>query len=192
MNLKLNLGCGLEKLDGFVNIDKYANLNPDQVVDLEVFPYPFKDNSVGEILLIHVLEHLGQTPEVFINIMKELYRICAHEATLRIIVPHWRHDDFFGDPTHVRAVTPMTLALFDLERNKLWARGGFANNKLAMIHGVNFKTMQADAEVEDVYLNQVKNNQMTYKELERKMYHENNVVKQMSYVLKAIKQPGGT
>src|ERR1700677_1021370 len=83
-NMKLNLGCGGQILDGWVNVDKFGK--PDQVFDLESFPWPWADNSVDEILLSHVLEHLGQSPQVFIAIMRELYRVCRDGATLHIRV----------------------------------------------------------------------------------------------------------
>ena len=103
--IKLNLGCGSKILLGYTNIDKFDTYKPDIVHDLEKFPYPFEDNSVNEILLSHVLEHVGQNPDVFNNIIKEFYRICVHGAIINIIVPHPRHDDFISDPTHVRPIT---------------------------------------------------------------------------------------
>jgi len=56
MGLKLNLGSGQHPQPGFVNVDKLGE--PDLKCDLEVFPWPWPENSVSEILLIHVLEHL--------------------------------------------------------------------------------------------------------------------------------------
>ena len=73
--MKLNLGCGSKILEGYTNVDKFDYYKPDTVHDLEVTPYPFKENSVDEILMSHVLEHIGQDPNIFNNIIKELYRI---------------------------------------------------------------------------------------------------------------------
>ena len=70
---KLNLGCGSKIKEGFVNLDKYNTFKPDIVHDLEDFPYPFKENSIDEILLSHVLEHIGREPSIFNLIMQELY-----------------------------------------------------------------------------------------------------------------------
>ena len=47
-------------MQGYINIDKYETFNPDLAHDLEIFPYPFEDETVNEIQMINVLEHLGQ------------------------------------------------------------------------------------------------------------------------------------
>ena len=135
--LKLNLGCGSRHFEGFVNVDKYGD--PDLRLDLETFPWPWQDDTVSEIFLFHVLEHLGQTTEVYLSIIKELYRICHNGATIRIIVPHYRHQFFFDDPTHVRAVTPMGLQLFSQEANRQWMEGGFSNSPLGIYLNVDFE-----------------------------------------------------
>ena len=50
--LSLNLGSGSKRVEGFVSLDKFDTFNPDIVHDLEIFPYPFKDNSVEKIILL--------------------------------------------------------------------------------------------------------------------------------------------
>ena len=59
--LRLNLGCGFKQLEGYVNVDRFGN--PDLKFDLETFPWPWLDNSVIEIKLIHILEHHQFYPE---------------------------------------------------------------------------------------------------------------------------------
>ena len=89
--LKLNLGCGTRQLEGYLNVDMSPECNPDQVVDLEELPWPFEDNSTEQIVMSHVLEHLGADSKVFLGIMSELYRVCRHGALIQVIVPHPRH-----------------------------------------------------------------------------------------------------
>ena len=84
--LRLNLGCGDKLLPGWLNVDSVPDCNPDMVCDLEQFPWPWADNSVEEILLSHVLEHLGEDRDVYLGIIKELYRVCCHGAKIQIMV----------------------------------------------------------------------------------------------------------
>ena len=78
--MRLNLGCGQDKRDGWTNVDKMAAAEPDQVVDLEELPWPWPDSSVEEVAMKHVLEHLGAETDVYLGIIKELYRVCRHGA----------------------------------------------------------------------------------------------------------------
>ena len=92
--LKLNLGSGPKRHEGFLNIDKEKYFHPDILHDLETFPYPFENDQISEIKFHHVLEHLGQHPETFNKIMKEIFRICCNNALIEILVPHHRHEYF--------------------------------------------------------------------------------------------------
>ena len=120
--MKLNLGCGNKIMEGYVNVDKFNLYDIDIKHDLERFPYPFESETVEEIILSHVLEHIGQDPDVFIKILKELYRICKNQALINIAVPHPRHEAFISDPTHVRPITVLGLSLFDKDLNKKWEK----------------------------------------------------------------------
>lgn len=137
--MKLNLGCGNSRLDGWINVDREAVLKPDQIWDLERTPWPWADSSVDEILLIHVLEHLGQQTNTFLAIIKELWRVCRHDARITIEVPHPRHDSFLSDPTHVRPILPSMLALFDQSLNREWVERKLSNTSLGLILGVDFR-----------------------------------------------------
>ena len=136
--MKLNLGSGSKILDGYTNVDKYDYYKPDVIHDLEIFPYPFRDNSVDEILLSHVLEHIGQSPDIFLGIVKEFYRICRDNSMIKIIVPHPRHDDFIADPTHVRPITILGLQLFDKDLNIKWEKEKAANTIMQSIHTIQY------------------------------------------------------
>ena len=63
--MKLNLGCGFNKQDGFLNVDKFNTCNPDLVMDMEVTPWEFNTDDVDEVLLNHCLEHIGQDVDFF-------------------------------------------------------------------------------------------------------------------------------
>lgn len=82
---KLNLGCGEDKKPGYVNLDFHDHVSPDVVHDLNVFPYPFEDNSFDEIICYHILEHLDKP----FWVMRELHRILKPGGKLFIKVPHF-------------------------------------------------------------------------------------------------------
>lgn len=138
--IRLNLGCGQRKKDGYVNLDKFDSFAPDVVWDLECFPWPFETSSVGEVALHHCLEHLGASTDIFLGIMKELYRVCAPDAVVSIEVPHPRSDGFAGDPTHVRPITPQIMELFSKAKNREWQERGWPNTPLATYLDVDFET----------------------------------------------------
>ena len=89
-DMQLNLGCGHDKRDGFVNVDKQKECGPDLVVDLEQLPWPWETSSVDEIVLKHALEHLGRDPDTYLAIVKEIWRVCKPDAMITIVVPHAR------------------------------------------------------------------------------------------------------
>ena len=185
--MKLNLGSGSKILKGYVNVDKFQYYNPDVVHDLEKFPYPFEDNSVDEILLSHVLEHIGQNPDVFNNIIKELYRICKNNSIVDIRVPHPRHDDFISDPTHVRPITILGLQLYDKNLNEKWEKMNAANTPLALIHGVNFIIKDVNFVLEKNYIKLLENKEIDQNELQEYIKKYNNVVKEMKIKWVALK-----
>ncbi|MFZ0407760.1 MAG: hypothetical protein WAM11_06585 [Cyanobium sp.] len=110
--MKLNLGCGPRPIAGYLNIDSVASFVPDRVMDLERTPWDLPSDGAEEVLLNHVLEHLGASTETFLAVMTELYRVCANGALIRINVPHPLHEHFRTDPSHVRRITPQTLSMF--------------------------------------------------------------------------------
>lgn len=58
--IKLNLGCGNDYVEGYVNIDrdpKYCTNGVDLIADIRCLPY--QANSVGEIRVEGCLEHLS-------------------------------------------------------------------------------------------------------------------------------------
>jgi hypothetical protein len=185
--MKLNLGCGNKILDGYVNVDKFDLYNVDIKHDLEKFPYPFNDNSVEEIKLSHVLEHIGQDPDIFIKILKEIYRICKNQALINIAVPHPRHDDFIADPTHVRPITVLGLSLFHKAQNEEWEKMGAANTPLGLIHKVNFKIESSNYRIEDDIMLKYKAGDIDKLKLDYMIKYYNNVIKQIDIKWRVIK-----
>lgn len=80
----VNFGCGANgQKDGYINVDRVAGVGVELVHDLNVFPYPFQDGSVAEVLLQHVLEHVDNPRRVVF----ECKRMLKREGKLVIVVP---------------------------------------------------------------------------------------------------------
>lgn len=63
--MRLNPGCGYDRREGYLNVDRRGACEPDLVLDLEALPWPA--DSADEILLKHTLEHLGRDPETHVG-----------------------------------------------------------------------------------------------------------------------------
>ncbi len=185
--MKLNLGCGFRHLDGYVNVDSSPLCEPDQVVDLEQTPWPFPSDSVTDIVLHHVLEHLGATTESFLAIVGELYRVGAPDCAIHITVPHPRHDEFLADPTHVRAILPQTFELFDMALNLAWKRNGLSNTPLALQLGVDLVISGVRLGLDPYWETQRLEGKLDGAFLKRLIDGQTNVVKEIQFQLRVVK-----
>jgi len=107
-NMKINLGCGNHRMEGFIGVDRVKMDAVDVVHDLNVFPYPFCDDSIDEVHLFNILEHLPDT----IRVIEEVWRICKGGAIVRIGVPYYNSPGASADPTHLRFFTESTFDYF--------------------------------------------------------------------------------
>lgn len=136
--MKYDLGCGYKHRDGFTRVDKDERAVPDICHDLDKTPWPIESDSADEIVMCHSLEHLAPLPEDYKKVWQEIYRICKPEARISIDVPHWLHENFFHDPTHVRPITPVTIAMMDQTRNRADMAAGGMETTLGLQWGVDF------------------------------------------------------
>jgi hypothetical protein len=187
--MRFNMGCGHNRLDGFINVDAAAECAPDQVWNLEQTPWPWPDDCAEEVRFIHSLEHMGATREDFLAIIKELYRIAAPGCVVEIHVPHPRHDDFINDPTHVRAITPAVLSLFDRALNDQWKASRAANSPLAHYTGVDFRITDVRNVVAEPYRRQLDDGSMTREQVVEAMSRWNNVITEFRIKLE-VRKPG--
>ena len=107
--LKLNLGCGHRKFISYVNIDIKKECNPDICLDIEKEKLPFKDSSVMIIYSNHFLEHI--TPQNWIKVLKEMYRVSKNGAIWIIKVPYGVYGLY--NPFHYRAFNFLTFDYFN-------------------------------------------------------------------------------
>jgi ubiquinone/menaquinone biosynthesis C-methylase UbiE len=117
-SMKLNLACGQNKIDGFLGVDIVKTDITDKIMNLEVFPWDFKDDSVDEIFCSHYIEH---TPDL-IKFMDECYRILKVGGKMTVIAPYYTSVRATQDPTHKRFISESTFLYFNKEwmiQNKL-------------------------------------------------------------------------
>lgn len=178
--MKLNLGCGRDIREGWVNVDIYGG---EAVVrhDLNVRPWPWADNSADEVIMFHSLEHLRDTTEV----MKELYRVCENGALVHIAVPHPRHDDYISDPTHVSPITLSTMRLFSKKANR--ANDGHSDTPFALLCDVDFELVSEMHVVEKRWMQRMVDGQITEDDLRDAVMTFNNVVKQIEMTVRVVK-----
>lgn len=131
--IKLNLGCGNNYKKGWINVDFNKEVKADVYTDLNK-KLPFDDNSVDEVLLDNVLEHIKR--EKLFAFLEELYRICGTGAIIRIFVPHYSsmyalkhiaHQNYFGmcsfdifDPRPTFNRERYSKARFKIKKEKLF------------------------------------------------------------------------
>lgn len=82
--IKINLGCGSDYREGWVNVDALEYFQPDLVHDL-TSPLPFPDQSVTYILAQDILEHF--TKEDLPILLKEIGRLVQKNGQVEIRVP---------------------------------------------------------------------------------------------------------
>lgn len=178
--LRLNLGCGGDIRAGYVNVDTHGKA--DVKLDLNG-DWPWADNSVVEVEMRHVLEHLPDT----VSVMKKLYRVCADGAKVHIVVPHPRHEDYFSDPTHVSPITLRTMMLFSKRICEKRIKMGGADSPLAFMHNVDFEMTDGHLNVEKKYLEKVASGSLSKEMLDEYCLIYSNVVKECEMTLRVCK-----
>ena len=95
--LKLELGCGPSKTDGFTGMDLFDYEGVDIVHDMDSYPWPIDDGSCSEIKAIHLIEHIRDIRGFFC----EITRIAAPNCRIVIVTPHFSSWSSWVDPTHI-------------------------------------------------------------------------------------------
>lgn len=95
--LRLDLGCGQNKREGFKGVDIQAFEGVDIVADLRQ-KWPWADESVEEVHASHFVEHL--TGEERVHFVNELWRVLKPGGKVTIVTPHWASSRAYGDVTH--------------------------------------------------------------------------------------------
>lgn len=107
-NKKLNIGCGKDIKEGWINLDSIKLPNVDIAHNLNKYPWPFKDNEIEMVYCSHVLEHLDS----IIKPLEEIWRITKSGGRIIIEVPIFPSIGSGADPTHQKFFTFLTFNYF--------------------------------------------------------------------------------
>ncbi len=185
--MKLNLGCGFDKREGWLNVDNFAECAPDQMLDIESTPWDLATSSFDHVLMKHVLEHVGADFETFAAVMRELYRVTAPDGIVEIHVPHVRHDTFWSDPTHVRAFTPLSFRMMSKRQNREWIAARANYTMLAMVMDVDFEVDQIVQCYDRRWLEKVERGEITREQLREAADQSWNVARELQVRLRCVK-----
>ena len=97
--VRLNLGCGYDHIDGYVNIDNREEVKPDVVCDV-IDGLPYEDSTVDYVRAHDFLEHipLGLT----VPVVTEIWRVLKPGGTLESLTPDAENGQgAFQDPHHL-------------------------------------------------------------------------------------------
>jgi len=106
--LVLDVGCGINKYPGAIGLDRNPHTRADVIADLDHFPFPFRDNSFGEVRAVHVIEHVADV----IRAMEEFHRLLIPGGRAFLVTPHYTDFSSFCDPTHRWHLNSYSLRYF--------------------------------------------------------------------------------
>ena len=185
---RINLGSGLDNLDGFLNVDISSFNQPDSVVDLNVTPWPWKDNEFSHVMAKNVLNYLGDTTDDFIRIIKELYRVSDHGAIWEVEIPHWRCDIALDD---VKAKRVLTLGSFMMFNQKVMyhrLENNMTNSIMCYEEDIDLEMCDVQFEYLDHWNSKLKNGEITDEELNVALNTHNNVALSVKMLMQ-VKKP---
>lgn len=108
--VRVELGCGSTKNEGYLGIDRFSLPNVDLVADLNK-GIPLEDNSVDVIFCSHSLEHFDSLS----NIVNDIYRVCKHKAIINILSPYHMETVNLANIYHKQVFNEATFRFFSKE-----------------------------------------------------------------------------
>ena len=160
--MKLNLGCGTSKIDGYVNVDIDPQCDPDEVFDFRL-KLPYEDNSIEKIVMYHVIEHIEK--KYHYDMLKEIHRVLQPEGELVLafpeftkVVQNWKDNkrgmrDFWEATIYGRQASPSDfhVSLMDTDQLSIHlVRHGFSILSTHSEPGQDFNTVIKCSKVECV------------------------------------------
>lgn len=118
--MRIDLGCGPNKPEGYIGIDRRQLPGVDIVRNIEADGLPFDDDEVDELRAKDFFEHVRETITVF----NDCWRVLKAGGELIIEVPRFPHVDSAKDPTHVSFFTVETFTEYLCGPDRLEAEYG--------------------------------------------------------------------
>lgn len=120
--IMLNLGCGSQRIDGYIGIDN-RDCGQEMIWDVRG-GIPFPDNSVDEVYSCHFVEHL--TDRESTKLFKEIYRVLKPKGQTHHRCPHsthptacyWGHETFWNEAKISAIIRVPGLDKFNIIENK--------------------------------------------------------------------------
>lgn len=114
--LRINIGCGRDYKDGWLNTDISREVKADSYFDIRTDLIQDKGSVIGydiadEIYISGVLEQIGEN-EQFIHAMNECHRVLKSRGVMTVVVPNARYAIAHQDPMDIRKFTPETFPYF--------------------------------------------------------------------------------
>jgi SAM-dependent methyltransferase len=104
----LDVGCGINKKPGSIGIDRNPRSRADVIVDIDRFPYPFRDSTFDALQAVHVIEHVSDV----VRTMEEFHRLVRPGGEVYLATPHYTDFSSFCDPTHKWHLNSFSLRYF--------------------------------------------------------------------------------
>jgi SAM-dependent methyltransferase len=107
----LDVGCGTKKTAGSVGLDCRPYPGVDVVHDLERFPWPLESDAFDLVVCSHIVEHMSDVG----RFLKEIHRVCADGARIRIDTPHFSSLESWADPSHRQHLSLRSFEFFSAQ-----------------------------------------------------------------------------
>ena len=109
--LWLDVGCGANKQEHCLGMDKRRLPGVDVVHDIEAVPWPFAKETFTRVILSHVMEHID--PRKSVDVMNEIWRVMKPDGVLMLAMPYAGSFGHWQDPTHIKPWNEATCHYFD-------------------------------------------------------------------------------
>ena len=114
--MNINLGCGKNKLEDYINVDADPEMNPDVVLVLGKDKFPWETESIDRVVMGHTLEHIPR--DFHFRILNEINRVLKIDGDLMVSFPDFEKisknylenlhgvQDFWEKTIYGRRLTP--------------------------------------------------------------------------------------